>query len=123
MKKKISLYAMALFYLLAGTNHFRNPGNYMAIIPPYLGHASLINTMAGIAELMLGLLLLFSATRKFAFYGIAAMLLAFVPAHIYMLQEHNCIGKFCVPGWLLWGRLILLQPLLIWWAWSVRNVK
>jgi uncharacterized membrane protein len=120
MKKKISLYVMAAFYLLAGINHFRSPQNYYAIIPPYIGHVYLVNIISGVAEILAAILLMIPATRKWSCYGIIAMLFAFVPAHVYMIQA-NCSGAFCLPVWILWVRLILLQPLLIWWAWWNRK--
>lgn len=123
MKQKLSLYFMAALYLLAGLNHFRSPLSYYSIIPPWLGHVELVNTLAGIAEIVLGVFLLFKPTRKWACYGIILMLIAFVPAHIYMLQEGLGIDRNSAPAWLLWVRLIVLQPLLIWWAWSLRNVR
>ena len=120
IKKKISLYVMALLYALAGLNHFLNPANYYKIIPPYIGNEILVNNLAGLAELLLAAMLLLPSLRKLACYGIIAMLIAFVPAHIYMLQA-NCTGPFCLPEWLLWIRLLLLQPLLIWWAYNNRK--
>lgn len=123
MKKLLSLYVMAALYLLAGINHFRNPEFYTRIIPPYMGNAAMINSISGIAEISLGILLLFTITRKWACYAVILMLLAFIPAHIYMLQKGFCIGENCTPSWILWIRLLVLQPLLTWWAWSVRNVK
>jgi len=121
MKKKISLYVMAALYLLAGLNHFRNPQVYYTIIPPWIGNAALVNTLAGIAEIVLAILLLFNATRRWACYGIMLMLIAFVPTHIYMLQEGLGLNGNAAPAWLLWIRLIILQPLLIFWAWVHRK--
>ncbi len=118
MKKKISLYLMAAFYFLAGINHFRTPEFYFSIIPGYLGNAALINILSGISEMVFAFLLLFKQSRKLACIGIILMLLVFVPAHIYMLQKGFCVGGDCVPVWLLWIRLLVLQPLLIWWAWN-----
>jgi uncharacterized membrane protein len=120
MKKQLSLYVMAAFYLLAGLNHFRNPEAYYPIIPSYVGDAGLINILSGIAETALAILLLFKVTRRWACYGIILMLLAFIPAHIYMLQKGFCVEGNCAPGWLLWVRLLVLQPLLILWAWKNR---
>ncbi len=109
---------MSVFYILAGVNHFIHPDSYYKIIPPYLPNAYLINGLAGAAEIFLGILLLFPASRKFACYGIIAMLIAFIPAHIYMLKTGWCIQEsFCLPGWAIWLRLLLFQPLLIYWAW------
>lgn len=125
MKKRISLYVMCALYLLAGINHFRNPEGYYKIIPPWIGNVELVNTAAGIAEILLALLLIFNKTRRWACYGIIAMLLAFLPAHVYMLQTGFCPEiagvKKCAPEWALWMRLLLFQPLLIWWAWTNRN--
>ena len=76
-----------------------------------------IVTTAGIAEIILGLLLIFTSTRKFAAYGIFAMLITFIPAHVYFIQIGSCIPNgLCVPQWLGWVRLIVLHPLLIAWA-------
>ena len=113
MLKKISLIIMILFYIAAGINHFWHPAGYYSIIPPYLPHPHMINIIAGIAEICGGLLLIFPATRKFAAYGIIAMLIAFMPAHIYMIQE----GGILAPLWVAWLR-IPLQAVLIWWAWA-----
>lgn len=126
MKKRLSLYVMSAFYLLAGINHFRKPEAYYKLIPTYLGDAAILNTAAGIAEILLALLLLFNFSRRLACYGIILMLLAFIPSHIYMLQTGFCPeiagGIRCVPDWALWLRLLLVQPLLIYWAWSLRNL-
>ena len=126
IKKRLPLYVMAALYLLAGINHFRKPEAYVKIIPPALGDLVLINTLAGIAEIVLALMLLFKRTQKFACYGIILMLIAFVPSHIYMFETGFCpeLGGVvrCAPGWALWLRLLVFQPLLIWWAWKVRKV-
>jgi uncharacterized membrane protein len=121
MKKQISIYVMAAFYLLAGFNHFRSPQSYYDIIPGWLGNPGLINTLAGSAEISLAVLLLFKATRKWACYGIILMLLAFIPSHIYMLQKGFGINGHEAPAWILWVRLIIFQPLFILWAWVNRK--
>lgn len=112
---------MAAFYLLAGFNHFRSPEFYYSLIP--LGNVVLLNALSGIAEIGFAILLLFTITRKWASYGIALMLLAFIPSHIYMLQQGFCINSNCAPEWVLWARLLVLQPILIWWALSMGDTK
>ena len=121
MKKKTGLVVMAIFYIGAGVNHFRNPALYYTIIPSFFSNPYIINTASGIAEILLGLLLLVPQTRKLACYAIICMLIAFIPAHIYMIKTGWCIKDFCLPGWALWARLILFQPLLILWAWYYRK--
>lgn len=123
MKMRISPYIMAPLYFVAGINHFRKSESYYAIIPPWVGDAVVINLLAGIAEIVLALLLIPLLTRKWACYGIILMLLAFVPAHIYMLQAGFSINGHAAPAWILWLRLLLFQPLLILWAWINRRAK
>ena len=122
MIKRISLVVMIIFYIGAGANHFWHPDPYYALIPPYLPWPHLINILSGAAEIILGILLIFSQTRKFAAYGIIALLIAFIPAHIWMIQNGWCTGTgFCLPVWAIWVRLFPLQFLLMAWAWWYRK--
>ena len=121
MVKKISLFLLILLYVGAGINHFWHPAFYYSIIPPYLPNPYLINIAAGTSEIVLGILLIFSSTRKVAVYLIIAMLIAFIPVHIYMIQKGGCMNEIvCIPLWKAWLRLAL-QPLLILWAWWHRK--
>ncbi len=118
MLKKISLVLLIILYAGAGINHFIHPTGYYSIIPPYLPNPYLINIAAGIAELICAALLIIPTTRKLAVYLIIAMLIAFIPAHIYMIQKGGCMGKeICIPLWGAWLRLFPLQFILIAWAW------
>lgn len=123
MLQKISLYVMATFYFFAGVNHFIKPENYKRIIPPYIHFHSLINYASGFIEMGLAILLVIPQTRKFACTMIIALLILFLPAHIYMLEAGWCINDKCLPQWMIWLRLLVLQPLLIYWAWRVRRHK
>lgn len=111
---------MALVYVAAGINHFWHPRFYLRLMPPYLSSPQLLNQLSGIAEILLGLLLLTNTTRPFAAWGLAALLLAFMLVHVYMLQEAlRRPGYFMSPR-AAWLRL-LLQPVLIAWAlWYTR---
>ncbi len=121
MFKKISLLLLILLYVGAGINHFWHPEFYYPIIPPYLPNPYLINIAAGISEISLGILLIFSNTRTFAVYMIIAMLIAFIPVHVYMIQKGGCMNEIvCIPLWKAWLR-IFLQPVLILWAWWHRR--
>ncbi|MEP7144608.1 MAG: MauE/DoxX family redox-associated membrane protein [Ferruginibacter sp.] len=122
MLKKTSLAGMIILYTGAGINHFIHPDTYFSIIPPYLPYHSFINIASGAIEIILGLLLLFSKTRKTAAVGIVVLLTLFIPAHIYMIQKRGCISdKICWPYWVAWVRLFPLQFILMWWAWRSRN--
>ncbi|MBC6399630.1 MAG: hypothetical protein GDA51_01020 [Ekhidna sp.] len=121
--KKVNLYLQSLFYVFAGVNHFINPEFYYPLIPDYLDDLSgFINIFSGVGEVFLGISLLIPKLRKRAAYGIVLMLIAFVPSHIYFIQTGSCIdNSLCVDEWIGWVRLVVIHPLLIRWAWSVRD--
>lgn len=119
--KYLSLYIMAGSYLFAGVNHFVMPQFYIPLIPDYLPHPQLLNTLSGIFEIVFGLGLIFRRSRRASSILIVMMLLAFIPSHVYFIELGSCVDQsLCVPEWVSWVRLILVHPLLIWWAWSVR---
>ena len=111
----------AVLFIAAGAAHFIVPAFYMKIVPPYLpAHLQLVY-VSGFFEILGGTgllapedLHLFPA-RRAAAWGLIALLIAVMPANIYMVTEHE---KFApIPLWALWLRLPLQLPL-IWWAWS-----
>ncbi len=116
--KKISLIILVVFYLVAGVNHFHNPASYIKIIPSYLLYPDILNLLAGICEIGFALLLIFKKTRPLAAWGIILMLVAFLPVHISMVGDAPLkLGELYVSPLLAWVRLVVLQPLLILWAW------
>ena len=106
---------MAFIYASAGVYHFVNPSFYESIMPLWLPQHSLLNTLSGISEIILAVLLLPKSTRRVSAQLIMAMLVVFlVLIHIPMALEFY---KSNHPG--LWISIIRLpiQFLLIWWAW------
>jgi len=115
--KKVSTITLILGYITAGINHFRVPGFYIAIIPQYIPYPQFMNVAAGIFEIIFGLGLAFTPTRKIAAWGIVLMLAAFVPVHISMITDAPFkVGSTTVGPLLAWLRLAL-QPVLMVWAW------
>lgn len=114
--KKLSLIILIIGYVAAGINHFRVPSFYISIIPAYLPYPNILNTLAGIFEIALGLMLIFEPIRKIAAWGIILLLIAFLPVHINMLGGHTQVSGKNVAPLLAWARLFL-QPVLILWAW------
>ena len=114
--KKISLIVLIIGYLLAGVNHFRIPAFYIGIIPKYLPFPDILNTLAGLFEIVFALGLIFKPTLQYAAWGIVLMLIAFTLVHIDMLSGHTELnGTHVQPVW-AWVRLFF-QPVLIAWAW------
>lgn len=122
MRKRISLYLQTAFYVFAGSNHFVDPVFYYDLIPTYFSFPVEINWISGVLEILFGIGLILNPTRKFAAFSIIAMLVAFIPSHVYFIQIGGCVeGGLCAPLWVGWIRLILIHPLLIFWAWNHRN--
>jgi len=116
--KKISLVIQIMFYIVAGINHFYNPPSYYRIIPHYLPYPILLNILAGCFELLFGVMLIFPKTRTVAAYSIILMLIAFLPVHISMIGDAPLkLGNLTVTPVIAWIRLVVLQPVLILWAW------
>lgn len=108
------LNVMAAIYVFAGINHFIKPKMYMWIMPRYLPNHKLLVSLSGVAEILLGIGLLFPATRAVSIYGIVAMLAAFLLVHFYMLTGEKASAG--IPKWILMLR-IPLQFMLMAWAW------
>ena len=112
--KSVLLVVQALFYVAAGINHFRSPDFYLAIMPPWMPWHRELVALSGVAEIVLGALLLPRVTRRFAAWGIVAMLIAFLPVHVHMLVNAELYPQ--VPVAFLWLRFPI-QAVLIAWAW------
>jgi uncharacterized membrane protein len=113
--QRISLYVMAVFYLTAGIYHFVNPLFYKKIMPPYLPWHFPLIYISGVAEIVLGVLLLPVKTRKPAGWGIIVLLIAVFPANVQMMLNYRYEENPYL--WIAVLRLPL-QFLLIWWAYS-----
>lgn len=98
------------------------PKFYYPLIPSFFPFPEWLNAISGIAEIALGLALFSPAIRKYAAMGIVILLILFIPAHVHFIQMGSCVGKsLCVPSWVGWFRLVIIHPLLIYWAYSYRN--
>jgi uncharacterized membrane protein len=127
MKKylpKITVYLLGIFFILGGVNHFINPDFYLPLIPDYIPYHSLFNYASGVGEILAGIAVLIPSTRKLGCNAILFLLIAFLPAHIYFIQKGGCLSDaLCVPAWVAWVRLIVIHPILIYWAYKCRTIK
>jgi uncharacterized membrane protein len=106
---------LAAFFVGSGVNHFVMPRAYEQIVPPRLqGDARRVVAVSGVAEIVGGLAVLPSRTRRLAGQGLVALLAAIFPANLYMARSPERFRK--IPRWALYGRLPL-QPMMMWWAW------
>ena len=106
-----SAYLMALLYAFAGITHLVTPKFFEKIIPPYLPNPKSLVILSGIAELVLGVALVFDTTQRLAAWGIILLLVAVFPANLYMAQSDRFRA---IPTWIRWIRLPLQLVLIAW---------
>jgi uncharacterized membrane protein len=112
--QRIGVAVAAAFYVGAGALHFIKPEPYLRIMPPYIPWHEAMVRVSGAFEILGGLGLLVSATRRAAAWGLIALLVAVFPSNIYMATHPIEAGALSIAPVLRWGRLPL-QLLLVWW--------
>ncbi len=114
--------ALAFLFAGAGAMHFIVPGVFARIVPPLLPRPTLLVYLSGLFEMAGGIGLLFRRTRRAAGAGLLLLLLAVWPANFQMLFDARGRGVSALYEALLWLRLPLQVPLMLWvWAVSLRR--
>jgi uncharacterized membrane protein len=115
------VYLMGALYVVAGITHFTSPGFFLQIVPPFLPAPGALVAISGVAEILLGILVMVPSTRRMAAWGIVALLIAVFPANVYQAAYNPTLVD--PPAWMgqpsQAGLLVRLplQLVLIWWAW------
>lgn len=105
---------LGLFILFAGVMHFVSPGFFNDIVPPWLPPSEAFWTYAsGLAEIIIGLMLLRTASRRRGALAAVWLFIAVYPANLYMTWDwrDHAVGDRIIS----WVRLPF-QFLFIWWA-------
>lgn len=116
LARHIALALLALLFFASGCAHFRYTAAFAAIIPPYLPAPRILVQLSGAAELLLGIMVLVPARRRSAGIGLIALMLAVLPANLFMAMEPERFPQFA--PWLLWLRLPLQGVLIVWAYWA-----
>ena len=108
---------LAAFFILAGMNHFLSTDFYTAMMPPYLpAHVALVY-LSGLFEILGGVGILFAKTRKWAGYGLVALMIAVFPANLYMAMNPDLFVQ-SAPRWALYLRLPMQFVIIGWIYWT-----
>lgn len=107
----------AIFFVVAGANHFRQPEIYLGMMPPFLPWPEALNLISGAAEILGGLGLMVARTRRIAGWGLLALLVAVFPANVYVALQGRMPGLDVSPL-ALWLRLPF-QFVFMAWVWWV----
>jgi len=113
--RSISLYVMAIVYIIAGVLHFLKPEFYLKIMPRYLPYHLELVYISGVCEIICGLLLLFKRTQILGAWLTIALLIAVFPANIQMAQDFWYKNH---PQKLLSILRLPIQFVLIYWAYQ-----
>ncbi|TFV57920.1 hypothetical protein E4P41_13740 [Geodermatophilus sp. DF01-2] len=92
----------------SGVLHLVRPRTYEWLVPPELGDARAWVTGSGVAEIAAAGLMTVPATRRAGGWAAAALLVAFVPAHLHTLRV---VPRRAVPLTVAAVRLPLQWPL------------
>ena len=116
--KIILKYLLCVFFVVAGLNHFINPAFYLKIMPPFLPSHLLLVYLSGFFEMALGGMILISAVRHIAAWGLIVLLIAIFPANIHMAINPQLYPEINPVA--LWLRLPLQAVFIAWAYWFAR---
>jgi uncharacterized membrane protein len=119
--RRIFRYLLAIFFVLAGANHFRDPDFYLGIMPPYLPWHSELVFASGFFEILGGIGLLFPQPwRRAAGWGLVALLIAVFPANLHVAINTVPVGGRAPNPLLNWLRLPFQLVFILWVLWCTR---
>ena len=112
--KTILKYLLGIFFVGAGVLHFVRPEFYLKMMPLYLPwHLGLVY-LSGVAEIVLGILVLIPRYTRLAAWGLIALLIAVFPANIYLAMHPELMPNASPTAHLL---RLPFQFVFIAWAW------
>ncbi len=110
LARAVARVVMAVAMVGVGVQHFREPGPFIRIVPAWLPAPALLVALSGVAEVALGLAVLVPSekVRRWAGYGLVALLVAVFPANVNMaIHQIQLTEGGSLPVWAMWARLPL----------------
>ena len=111
-------YLLAIAFIAAGVMHFVKPEFYVAIMPPYLPwHLELV-WISGFFEILGGVGVLFpQPIRRWAGWGLVALLVAVFPANLHVALNDIGVGGRAASPLFNWLRLPFQIVFIAWVLW------
>ena len=113
---------MSLLYVIVGIKHFTNTDFFVNIVPSIINYKEEVVLVSGLIEVILGILLLFNQTRKFAAWGIILLLIAVFPANIYLYLSETARDTLSISKNQALYRLPFQIPLMIISYWHSKEI-
>ena len=107
--------ACAAIFVPFGVLHVVAPDRFLPIMPPRVPYPRQVVVATGVAEILGGLGLLITSTRRAAGIGLALYAIGVYPANVY----HALARKKVPPlpdSWWYHGPRLAFQPVFVWWA-------
>ena len=114
-KKDIARLVLALMFAIVGTLHFIYTKRFIQIVPPFIPQPAAIVYISGFFEILGAIGLLISRYQQQAAFGLVLLLIAVLPANIYMAIKNIQLGGIMNNQILQWLR-IPFQGVFIWWV-------
>lgn len=111
-------WAAGLFFIGSGLLHFAMPERYLAMMPPLLPAPLLLVYLSGVAEMVCGTALLPRTTRRMAAWATIALLLAILPANVYVAASGGAIEGLPQNPVYYWVRVPFQLVYVVWVAWA-----
>ncbi len=113
-------YFIAGLFLTTGSQHFLKPDFFVKIVPPGLPWPLGLVYLTGVLELAGGVGLLIPKFQRVAAYGLVALLIAVLPANIYMATAPVKFGGFLDHPLYHWIRIPFQGVLILWLLWCAK---
>ena len=114
--------ATGFAFIFTGFSHFLAPDKFMEMMPSFLPAPMFLIYLSGFFEIVGGIGLMISKTRRLAAFGLVLLLLAVFPANIYVALNNVQLGGFMSYAVYQWIRLPM-QLVLIGWVWWCGEIR
>jgi uncharacterized membrane protein len=84
-------------FMTVGVLHFTHHSDFVSIMPAYVPWHGPLVWASGVFEILGGIGLLVPATRRFAAWGLLALLIAVFPANVNMAVNQIYVGPEWIP--------------------------
>ena len=119
--KTLCLLVLSFLYISVGVKHFTNPNFFLAIMPPYIPYHNFMVYLSGALEIVFALMMLFKKTRFYGCWGIIFLLIAVLPANIYLYNSEIPQNILSVTKYEALIRLPYQLPLLLFAFWHSKE--
>ena len=106
-----------MMFIFTGVSHFLIPETFMKMVPQILPAPLFLIYLSGVFEILGGMGLMISKTKRLAAIGLILLLVAVFPANIYVALNNIQLGGIMNYPMYQWLRLPIQFVLIVWVWW------